>query len=62
MDKDKTDQKREADGHWVSDLKPGSTEGAKQDKRSEDSFPASDPAVKSGTTGFVPVPEESKKD
>lgn len=53
MDQDKTDQKRDADGHWVSDLKPGASQAAKQDKRLEDTFPASDPAVKSGTTGFV---------
>ncbi|WP_338663490.1 hypothetical protein VQH23_25485 [Pararoseomonas sp. SCSIO 73927] len=54
MDSDKTDQKRDHEtGHWVSDLKPDATPNAKVEKALEDTFPASDPAVKSGTTGFI---------
>ncbi|WP_043840374.1 hypothetical protein [Muricoccus aerilatus] len=54
MDKDKTDQKRDEEtGHWVSDLRPGATPEAKVDKAVEDTFPASDPAHKSGVTGFI---------
>lgn len=54
MDQDRTDQKRDKEtGHWVSDLKPGATAEAKVDKGVEDTFPASDPATKSGTTGFI---------
>jgi hypothetical protein len=53
-DKDRTDQKRDREtGDWVSDLKPGATTEAKVDKAVEDTFPASDPAQKSGTTGFI---------
>lgn len=58
--KDRTHQHRDADGNWTSELKPGATQTAKQDKRLEDTFPASDPAVKSGITGFVPVPDETE--
>ncbi|MBP0494434.1 hypothetical protein [Roseomonas indoligenes] len=54
MDSDKTDQKRDHEtGAWVSDLKPGATNSAKLDKAVEDTFPASDPAPKTGTTGFI---------
>lgn len=54
MDKDKTDQKRDHEtGAWVSDLKPGAGTEAKVDKGVEDTFPASDPAQKTGTTGFI---------
>ena len=54
MDKNQTDQKQDKEtGDWVSELKPGATPSAKLDKANEDSFPASDPAVKSGTTGFI---------
>ena len=54
MDKDKTDQKRDSEtGDWVSDLKPGAGTEAKVDKGVEDTFPASDPAPKTGTTGFI---------
>ncbi|WP_376093444.1 hypothetical protein ACE7GA_25535 [Roseomonas sp. CCTCC AB2023176] len=61
MDTNRTDQKRDPEtGDWISDLKPGASQEAKQDKRSEDSFPASDPAVKTGVTGFVPVPDETE--
>jgi len=52
--KDMTDQKRDREtGDWVSDLKPGATTEAKVDKSVEDTFPASDPAQKSGPTGFI---------
>jgi len=54
MDKDRTDQQRDHEtGHWVSDLRPGATHEAKVDKGIEDTFPASDPAHKSGATGFI---------
>ena len=54
MDKDKTDQKRDAEtGDWVSDLKPGATASAKVDKAVEDTFPASDPTHKPVATGFI---------
>ena len=54
MDKDKTDQKRDREtGDWVSDLKPGATGNAKVEKGLEDTFPASDPAHPTGTTGFI---------
>jgi len=54
MDNDKTDQKRDHEtGAWVSDLKPDATQNAKVEKALEDTFPASDPATKSGTTGFI---------
>ena len=63
MDKDKTDQARDHEtGDWVSDLKPGATTSAKVDKAVEDTFPASDPAPKSGTTGFItPSGEDTAK-
>jgi hypothetical protein len=54
MDMGRTDQKRDHEtGHWVSDLQPGATADAKLDKGVEDTFPASDPAPKSGATGFI---------
>ena len=54
MDKDKTDQKRDREtGDWVSDLKPGATDNAKVEKGLEDTFPASGPVQKTGTTGFI---------
>lgn len=54
MDKDRTDQKRDEEtGHWVSDLRPGATHEAKVDKGVEDTFPASDPVHRGGTTGFI---------
>ncbi|WP_424134303.1 hypothetical protein [Roseomonas chloroacetimidivorans] len=54
MDKNRTDQKRDETGEWVSDLNPGATSSAKQDKAVEDTFPASDPAnMNTGATGFI---------
>lgn len=63
MDKDKTDQARDHEtGDWVSDLKPGATTSAKVDKAVEDTFPASDPAPKASTTGFItPSGEDTAK-
>jgi len=54
MDNDKTDPKRDKEtGDWVSDLKPGAGREAKVDKGMEDTFPASDPAPKHDSTGFI---------
>ncbi|MFC7735059.1 hypothetical protein ACFQX4_04240 [Roseomonas sp. GCM10028921] len=54
MSSDTTDQKQDREtGDWVSDLKPGAGTEAKVDKSVEDTFPASDPAPKTGATGFI---------
>jgi hypothetical protein len=51
---DKTDQRRDHEtGDWVSDLKPGATTESKVDKGVEDTFPASDPTMTMGATGFI---------
>lgn len=63
MDTNRTDQKQDKEtGDWISDLKPGATTDAKVDKGVEDTFPASDPATKTGTTGFIsPDGEDTAK-
>ena len=54
MSEHETSQKRDREnGDWVSDLKPNATPEAKMEKKLEDTFPASDPAHESGTTGFI---------